>query len=239
MASNFPSSLDSFTNPSSSDAMDSVSVPHATQHSDLNDAVEALQAKVGADSSAVTSSHDYKIADHASRLTTLEGATGSGLVVVKAETAFSAVSSVTADGVFTSDYTNYLVSVKYSTSSTQPCYYRLRASGVSTSANYNGQRIVISGTSSTPVRLTAQTAEFLGFTTSSSAYIGGSQLVLYGPQLAAKTPFFNNNSQNESVGPITGIISGDQSDATAFDGIELLVGTGTFTGSYTIYGYAQ
>jgi len=36
-------------------------------------AVEALQAKVGVDSSAVTSSHDYKIADHASRLTTLEG----------------------------------------------------------------------------------------------------------------------------------------------------------------------
>ena len=62
MASNFPSSLDSFTNPSSSDAMDSVSVPHATQHSDLNDAVEALQAKVGADSSAVTSSLDYKVA---------------------------------------------------------------------------------------------------------------------------------------------------------------------------------
>ena len=62
MASNFPSSLDSFTNPSSSDAMDSVSVPHATQHSDLNDAVEALEAKVGANSSAVTTSHDYKIA---------------------------------------------------------------------------------------------------------------------------------------------------------------------------------
>jgi hypothetical protein len=62
MASNFPSSLDTFTNPSSTDAMDSVSVPHATQHSDLNDAVEALQAKVGADSSGVASSHDYKIA---------------------------------------------------------------------------------------------------------------------------------------------------------------------------------
>ena len=62
MASNFPSSLDSFTNPSSTDAMDSVSVPHATQHADLNDAVEALEAKVGADSSGVASSHDYKIA---------------------------------------------------------------------------------------------------------------------------------------------------------------------------------
>ena len=61
MASNFPSSLDTFTNPSSTDAMDSVSVPHASQHSDLNDAVEALQAKVGADGSAVTTSHDYLI----------------------------------------------------------------------------------------------------------------------------------------------------------------------------------
>ena len=62
MASNFPSSLDTFTNPTSADALDSVSVPHASQHSDLNDAVEALEAKVGADGSAVTSSHDYKIA---------------------------------------------------------------------------------------------------------------------------------------------------------------------------------
>lgn len=61
MASNFPASLDAFTNPSSTDSMDSVSVPHATQHADLNDAVEALEAKVGADSSAVTSSLDYKV----------------------------------------------------------------------------------------------------------------------------------------------------------------------------------
>jgi hypothetical protein len=78
MASSFPSSLDAFTNPSSTDAMDSVSVPHATQHADLNDAVEALEAKVGADSSAVSSSHDYKIAQ-------LEAAsTGKILQVVRA-----------------------------------------------------------------------------------------------------------------------------------------------------------
>jgi hypothetical protein len=80
MASSFPSSLDSFTNPSSTDAMDSVSVPHATQHADLNDAVEALEAKVGADSSAVSSSHDYKIAQ-------LEaGATGGKILQVVSTT---------------------------------------------------------------------------------------------------------------------------------------------------------
>jgi hypothetical protein len=35
---------------------------HSAQHANSNDAIEALQAKVGADSSAVTSSLDYKVA---------------------------------------------------------------------------------------------------------------------------------------------------------------------------------
>ena len=60
---NFPTSLDAFTNPTASDATNSATVPHATQHSNLNDAVEALEAKVGIDGSAVTSSLDYKVAN--------------------------------------------------------------------------------------------------------------------------------------------------------------------------------
>lgn len=59
MATNFPTSLDSLTNPTSSDTLDSPS--HSGQHANLNDAVEALEAKVGADSSAVTTSLDYKV----------------------------------------------------------------------------------------------------------------------------------------------------------------------------------
>ena len=57
MATNFPTSLDTLTNPTSSDSLNSPS--HSAQHANVNDAVEALQAKVGADSSAVASSHDY------------------------------------------------------------------------------------------------------------------------------------------------------------------------------------
>lgn len=60
MATNFPASLDSLTNPTSSDSLSSPS--HSAQHANANDAIEALQAKVGADSSAVTSSLDYKVA---------------------------------------------------------------------------------------------------------------------------------------------------------------------------------
>jgi hypothetical protein len=81
MATNFPASLDALTNPTSSDSLSSPS--HSAQHSNVNDAVEALQAKVGADSSAVTSSHDYLIADHASRITTLEGGSGGKILQVQ------------------------------------------------------------------------------------------------------------------------------------------------------------
>ena len=60
MAINFPTSLDVFTDPTASDQLNLPS--HSGQHTDLNNAVEALEAKVGADGSAVTTSHDYKIA---------------------------------------------------------------------------------------------------------------------------------------------------------------------------------
>lgn len=53
MATNFPSSLDSFTNPSAADALDSVSVPHADQHANINDAMEAVQAKLGTGSGTI------------------------------------------------------------------------------------------------------------------------------------------------------------------------------------------
>jgi len=59
MSVNFPTSLDTFTNPAPTDRVDVVS--HSGQHTDHNDAVEALEAKVGANKSAVATSLDYKI----------------------------------------------------------------------------------------------------------------------------------------------------------------------------------
>jgi len=59
MATNFPVSLDSLTNPSATDTLDSP--PHDEQHADANDAIEALQAKVGINGSADTNSLDFKV----------------------------------------------------------------------------------------------------------------------------------------------------------------------------------
>ena len=59
MATNYPTSLDSFTNPVSTDtlatAAGSTAVPHANQHANLNDAVLAIQTKLGAGSTTLGS----------------------------------------------------------------------------------------------------------------------------------------------------------------------------------------
>lgn len=59
MATNFPTSLDTLVNPTATDSVATVS--HADQHANANDAIEALEAKVGVNSSAVTTTHDYKL----------------------------------------------------------------------------------------------------------------------------------------------------------------------------------
>lgn len=47
MTTAFPGAIDAFTNPVAADALDSVTVPHATQHADINDAVEAIETAIG------------------------------------------------------------------------------------------------------------------------------------------------------------------------------------------------
>ena len=47
MASNYPGTLDAFTNPTASNKLNTSSVLHTTQHSNLNDAVENVQGVIG------------------------------------------------------------------------------------------------------------------------------------------------------------------------------------------------
>ncbi len=60
---NFPTSLDAFVNPVGTDKVNNVNalLKHDRQHSDANDAIEALEVKVGINGSADTNSIDYKL----------------------------------------------------------------------------------------------------------------------------------------------------------------------------------
>jgi len=59
MATNFPENLDSLLNPQPTDSVAAVS--HSAQHANANDAIEALEAKVGVNNSSVTTSLDYRV----------------------------------------------------------------------------------------------------------------------------------------------------------------------------------
>lgn len=59
MATSFPTSIDELVNPQGTDSVKEVS--HAAQHSNANDAIEALEQKVGVNNSTDVNSLDYKV----------------------------------------------------------------------------------------------------------------------------------------------------------------------------------
>ncbi len=80
MSTSYPGSLDSFANPVGTDLLENANnaLDHDVQHSNANDAIEALEAKVGANNSAVTSSHDYKLSGITGTDKALSSGTGGG-----------------------------------------------------------------------------------------------------------------------------------------------------------------
>ena len=71
MATNFPTDLDNLSNPSSTDEL----AGHAELHSNINDAIEAIQTKVGVDGSSDVNSIDYKVNALESEITSLSNNT--------------------------------------------------------------------------------------------------------------------------------------------------------------------
>lgn len=63
MSTTFPTAIDAFANPVGTDLLENATaaLDHDFQHASANDAIEALEAKVGINGSAVTTSHDYKL----------------------------------------------------------------------------------------------------------------------------------------------------------------------------------
>jgi hypothetical protein len=158
-----------------------------------------------------------------------------GLVVVKSETAFTSATSVTADNVFTSTYTNYLIVVRSTTTANAEQFWALRVGGVTAATNYNYQRLEASNTTIAGARSTSQTKCAYG---QAGTVMSSSAFILSGPNLAeATTAITLVGNQGASGGITIQSYAGIHTTATAYDGIELTGGTAT--GSYTIYGLAK
>lgn len=162
------------------------------------------------------------------------------LVVVKAETAFTTASSVTADNIFSATYRSYKMVINYTTSTTNRINARLRVGGASTSTTtYNSQSLDADNTTISGGRGSSETS--VGIATSTNGTFNAScEVMIYNPFIATPTTFASTQiySSGALTSPGINIRGGNQTGSTSFDGIELLVSTGTMTGNYTIYGLA-
>ncbi len=167
----------------------------------------------------------------------VEWAAGPALTVVKAETSFSGVTEIIADNVFSSTFSDYLIEMYWTSSSTSLLIMNLRSGGTNTTTNYNDQVSEAIGTS---IGTSTVTIPYVAHAINGSFY-GSMRLNLFSPNKAEVTNF-----QSDSVVPSGSYSSpkitqmyGFQTASTQFDGIRLYVGNGAITGRYTIYGLSK
>lgn len=148
---------------------------------------------------------------------------------------FSAVSTVSLNGVFTSTYDNYRILVRLIGSTTALPSLRLRVSGSdATGANYEWQYLQGSGTTVSTARTTGATS--LEVSSVGSTDYGLLTLDAASPAVADTTQFSMVATQFTSL-IINGSYSGRHTLSTAYDGFTLLANTGTVTGVVRVYGY--
>tara|TARA_R110000868_G_scaffold12871_1_gene60894 strand:+ start:1468 stop:2202 length:735 start_codon:yes stop_codon:yes gene_type:complete len=167
---------------------------------------------------------------------TVGPSSAAGLVCVKAKTAFSAVATITVDGIFTTAYTNYKILMTYTSSTGATQDLQLRVGGVTASAaDYTYQSVQGNSTSITGAR-TAAGSFVVG--SANGAFNSSCDINLYSPFVAAGTNISTSiiYSAGAYTVPISVDYRGSHSLATAYDGF-ILTMSGTCTGSYTIYGY--
>lgn len=159
-----------------------------------------------------------------------------GLTFV-AGTAFSAVSSVSVNNCFTSEYDNYrLVCTGVSSASGPNIAMRLRANGSdNSSSTYGYQTCLFNGTVTEPSRTTLATswqAAIFDDDDDANAFV----LDLFRPNIATRTSFLTL-SIFASAGSYTGFFGGYFDNSTVFDGFSFIPSAGTITGTVRVYGY--
>lgn len=160
---------------------------------------------------------------------------GTGSADTTGKVTFTTVSSVSLNSVFTSAYTNYRIVTNFVVSTNdQGVTFRFRVSGSdNTTTNYvNRVGRVLSGGISANDTIAR---DYFGVNAIQTASTGRGIAIydISNPSVAEVHPIFASSSTD--YGAYFG--SGYFQSATAFDGFTLYVGSGTLTGTVTVYGY--
>ena len=168
--------------------------------------------------------------------TSITHAGTSASVGANGQVTFTAVTSLSLNGVFDSTYDNYLVVIQHNASGTDFQSVRMRVSGTdnTTASSYVSQRLDASGTTVAAARETQSYARGPGL---SSAERSGYQLYFYGPNLTQPTAARLVSVWGLNSGYIRDVAF-THNQSTAYDGFTLYTNSGsvTATGALQVYG---
>ena len=239
MAISFPTSLDNFSNPASTDSLNTPS--HSLQHTDLNDAVEAMQRKVGVGTAvAGSASAGQVLTISAAGTSTWSTPTAGGLVLIST-TSFSSVNSTSLpNDTFTTTYDKYLAIYRADFSTAANCTIRLRAAGSDLSSalyryavhhvSTNADHLLTTGNTQTSgqivtTNLTRHTAE----------------MTFYRPKLEQKTQINHQfgSGRDSTVFASAGYGTNEYDATTSVDSFTLIFSQTVVSGEVSVYGYSK
>lgn len=148
---------------------------------------------------------------------------------------FSSCATLSLNGVFTSDYDNYMVVCRHQlNSSTEVIGFRLRANGVdnSTASSYVYQAVYASSTTILAVRNTSNITYHLN---SSATNRSGDSIYIYGPYLAQPTAIRNLSVYGDGSGTMQDVAS-THNQSSSYDGFSIILSTNLLTGLISVYG---
>ena len=217
MATNYPTSLDALTNPVSNDSLNSPS--HSAQHANANDAIEAIEAKLG-----------------------IGNADKVGMYLVYAN-AFTSAATLSVDNVFTSAYANYKIVLSggtFSATSTTTLNMRMRASGTDNSGanyayQYNGAYGTATGFATGVSTATSKIAFGAG---NGTTYNWGLNIEVHNPKVSGQSIGFYDLWTFQ--GDVLSWINRRGSflyGLGAVDGFSLFSDSGNIAGTIRVYGY--
>jgi hypothetical protein len=147
---------------------------------------------------------------------------------------FTAVNSISLNGVFSASYDAYKIVIRFTGSAAGAgISYRNRLAGTDAITNYNTQYLDASGTSITGSRGSGTLASVGSFRSTGQAE---SWIEVYGPALAAETGIFSS-CRERNLNISFSIFGDNHTTATAYDGMTILPTTGTITGTVRVYSY--
>jgi phosphate-selective porin len=152
---------------------------------------------------------------------------------------FSAVTSLSLNGVFTGDYDNYMVAIRGNQNTAATIYCRLRVSGTdnTTTSSYVSQYLLASSTTVQSGRFTDDKARLFGISDATSKY-GGNVAYFFGPYLSQPTAFRDVTADASGVSIVDYASTHNQS--TSYDGATFYVPGGvTYSGKLTVFGFNQ